>query len=307
MENVNKMTPAELKAFEKAERKANRIPSMFEIIWREIWRSKFALLCLVIIVVTFVVVFVWAAHFDTIQMRRRLGYVNLPPSAYGPLGTDAGGLPMLNQLVLGARISLIIGFSVTIGSALIGYTVGLISGFFGGFIDWTIMRIIEIITMIPTIMLIIVIMAAIPESGTPHMILVLIVTGWFGTALNFRARVLQESAKDYVSASKTLGTPNWKIMIKKIMPNVTSFLMVGLVLGLAGSIGLETGLTAIGHGLPSGTPSIGAMIANAMDPAVLRTRPWQWVPAVIFVVVLTFTINGLGRAVSRAVNPKKRR
>ena len=307
MENVKQMTPAELKAFEKEQRKANSIPSTFQIVAREVWRDKFALLCLVIIVTIFVVSFVWAAYFDTLPVRRRLGYVNLPPSEYGPLGTDAGGLPMLNQFVMGARTSLMIGFSVTIGASLIGYTVGLISGFFGGFIDWAVMRTIEIITMIPSLMLIIVIMAAIPESGVNHMIMVLILTGWFGTALSFRARVLQESAKDYISASKTLGTPNWKIMVKKIMPNVTSFLMVGLVLSLALSIGLETGLTAIGHGLPSSVPSIGAMIANAMDPAVLRTRPWQWVPAVIFIVVLTLTINGFGRAVTRAINPKKRR
>jgi len=307
MENVNEMTPQQLKAFQKAERKANKIPGMFAIVAREVWRDKFALICLIIIVATFAVAFIWGAYFDNVPTRVTLGQQNLPPADYGPLGTDSGGRPMLNQLVLGARTTLIIGFSVTIGSALIGYTIGLISGFFGGFIDWSIMRIIEIVTMIPPIMLIIVIMATIPDAGTSHMILVLIVTGWFGTALSFRARVLQESAKDYISASKTLGTPNWKIMIKKIMPNVTSFLMVGLVLGLAGSIGLETGLTAIGHGLPFGTPSIGVLIANAMDPAVLRTRPWQWVPAVIFIVVLTLTINGLGRAVSRAVNPRKRR
>ena len=307
MVNVNQMTPKELKAFQKAERKANKIPGMFQMIAREIWRDKFALFCLILIVATFAVAFIWGAYFDTVQTRVRLGQQDLPPSVYGPLGTDPGGRPMLNQLVLGARTSLIIGFSVTIGSSLIGYTVGLISGFFGGFIDWAIMRVIEIITMIPTIMLIIVIAAAIPDSGTSHLIIILVATGWFATALNFRARVLQEASKDYISASKTLGTPNWKIMVKKIMPNVTSFLMVGLVLGLAGSIGLETGLTVIGHGLPFGTPSIGAMIANAMDPAVLRTRPWQWVPAVIFIVVLTLTINGLGRAVSRAVNPKKRR
>jgi len=308
MENVNNMTAAELKAFEKEQRKVNKIPGLFQIIVREVWKDKFAMLCVFVIVAIVVTAFIWGAHFYNIPVRMNPRYANRPPSDFGGLGTGSGGRPILNDLVLGTRTSLTIAFSVSIGSALIGYTVGLISGFFGGFFDWVIMRSIEIITMIPTIMLLIVVMAAIPESGTFHMIMVMIAFGWFGTAGTFRARVLQESSKDYISASKTLGTPNWKIMVKKIIPNVSSFLMVGLVLGIAGSIGLETGLTAIGHGLPFGTPSLGAMIAGAAaDPTVLRMRPWQWVPAVVLVVVLTLAINGLGRAITRAVNPRKRR
>ena len=309
MENVNQMTPAELKAFEKAQRKANRVPGMFEIIAREVWRDKFAFVCLLLIIATFVTVYVWGAimESDPAFGRVRLGTQNIPPSIYGGLGTDQAGRSMLIQLVLGARTSLTITFVVTLSSAFIGYVVGIVAGYFGGFVDWMIMRSIEIVTLVPTIILIIVLTAVIPNYDTPHFILILIFTTWFGTALSFRARVLQESAKDYVSASKTLGTPNWKIMLKKILPNVTSFLMVGLVLGLAGNIGLETGLTAIGRGLPFRTPSLGAIIVNAMDPMVLRTRLWQWVPAVVFIVVLTLAINGLGRAVSRAVNPRKRR
>ena len=309
MENVNQMTPAELKAFEKAQRKENRIPGMFEIIAREVWRDKFAFACLLIIIAAFATVYIWGhiMEQDPYFGRVRLGTQNLPPSVYGGLGTDGGGRSMLVQLVLGARNSLTIAFIVTLASSLIGYVVGIIAGYFGGFVDWIIMRSIEIITLIPTIMLIIVLTAVIPNYDTPHFIAILVFTGWFGTTITFRARVLQESAKDYVAASKTLGTPNWKIMFKKILPNVTSFLMVGLVLGLAGSIGLETGLTVIGRGLPFRTPSLGVIIANAMDPIVLRTRLWQWVPAVIFIVTMTLAINGLGRAVARAVNPKKRR
>ena len=311
MENVEKMTSMELKAFkeaEKAEKKANRIPNLFQIIWREIYRDKFALICLIVMVGLLVVSIVWAAIIGDVGTTRIvLGQQNLSPSEFRPLGTDSGGRSMLVQLVLGSRNSLIIAFAITIGSQLIGHIVGLIAGFYGGFVDLVIMRIIDILVMVPGVMLIIVVASILPTYGIPQFIMLLIAFGWFGIAISFRARVLQESAKDYVLASKTLGTPNIVIMFKKVLPNVISFIMVGLVLGLAFSIGIETGLTALGIGLPFGTPSIGNMIASALDPTVLRIRPWQWVPAVVLIVVMTMSIRGVGNAVSRAVNPRQRR
>ena len=309
METVN-MTPKQLKAFEEAQKKQNKIPSLFEMIWREIWRDKFAFVSLIIMFGILIASIIGGAIFDGMEInfnRIILGQQNLSPAEFGPLGTDSGGRPIIAQLFLGARNSLFIAFAVTLASLFIGYLVGLIAGFYGGVLDLVIMRLIDMLVMVPFIMVLIVVSQVLPRYGIPQFIMLMIAFSWFAIARTFRARVLQEAAKDYVLASKTLGTPNWKIMIKKVLPNVTSFMMVGLVLGLAGNIGLETGLTVIGFGLPFGTPSIGAMIASALDPTVLQSRPWQWVPAAILIFVMTLSIYGVGSAVSRAVNPKQRR
>jgi len=309
METIN-MTPEQLKAFEKAERKKNRIPNLFEMIWKEIYRDKFALVSLIVMIGIFLFVIIGGFVIDGMaenMTRSVLGRNNLSPAEFGPLGTDSGGRAIHIMLILGSRNSLIIAFAVTFGTLFIGYLLGIVAGFYGGLTDLVIMRLIDMLVMIPFLMLFIVVRQVAPGSGISQFIYLMILFGWFGTARTFRAKVLQEAAKDYVHASKTLGTPNWKIMLKKVLPNVTSFMMVGLVLGLAGNIGLETGLTVLGFGLPFGTPSIGAMIASALDPTVLQSRPWQWVPAAVLIFVMTFSIYGVGSAISRAVNPKQRR
>ena len=312
MENVKSMTPEQLKAFKKAqkeEKKANKIPNIFNLIWKEIYNSKFAFGSLIMMVLLLVIPLIWSLFIDqTDALRIVLGRNDFSPAQFGPLGTDPGGRSMLNLLILAARNSFIIAFGITIGTSLIGYTVGLLAGFYGGFVDLLIMRIIDVLLMIPFIMVVIVVSAVFASStGIGQFMLIIIAFGWFGTAIQFRARVLQESAKDYVLASKTLGTPNIVIMFRKVLPNVVSFMMVGLVLGLAFNIGIEAGLSFLGFGLPTGTPSIGHMIAFARNPDVLRLRPWQWAPAVVLIVIMTMSIRGVGNAVSRAVNPKQRR
>lgn len=301
------MTPEQFKAFEKEERKKNRIPNLFETIWKEIWRDKFAFISLIIMIGLYLTVIIWALFLDSSVQRVDLLRINLSPAELAPLGTTSGGQAVLDMLILGARNSLTIAFAVTFASLFIAYLVGLIAGFFGGFSDLVIMRIIDMFVMIPTIMIIMVVSQVFSEYGLPQFVVIMIAFTWFGTARNFRAKVLQESAKDYVLASKTLGTPNWKIMIKKVLPNVTSFMMVGLVLTLAANIGLETGLTVLGFGLPWGIPSLGEMIASTRNPDILRLRPWQWLPAAAIIFIMTLSIYGVGSAVSRAVNPKQRR
>ena len=311
MENTKNMTPDELKAFKKAqkeEKEANKIPNLFQIIWIEIKKSKFALGSLIMMLLLLIIPTIISVYLNQREiMQIVLGRQNFSPAQWGPLGTDSGGRPMFEMLILATRNSLWISFGVTIGSLLIGYIVGLLAGFYGGFFDLIIMRVIDILIMIPFIMVIMVISSMLTNYNIPEFMMLLILFGWFSTAISFRARVLQESSRDYVLASKTLGTPNIVIMFKKVLPNVTSFIMVGVVLGLAFNIGIETGLTFLGFGLPAGTPSIGHMIALARDPDVLRLRPWQWLPAVMLIITMTMSIRGVGNAVSRAVNPKQRR
>jgi len=293
---------------EKELKKANRIPSVLEVAAREVWRDKFAFVSFLLFIFLLGAAFIGGNMVDGDYINRiRILMRDLSPAEYGPWGTDNGGRDMLSIMLISARNSFALTFTVTPITMAIGYTTGLFIGFYGGYVDLVVMRIIEFCIMVPTLMVIIFIVTLLPNYGVFELAVVLILTGWFAGATGLRARVLQESARDYVSASKTLGTPNIAIIFKKVLPNVTSFIMVGVILGLAGSIGLETGLTVLGYGLPFGVPSLGRLIALGMNPIVLANRPWQWMPAALLIFLMTLAIYGFGLAISRAVNPRQRR
>ena len=293
---------------EKEFMKQNRIPSMIELIWKEMRRDPFAIACLVIFFGLLAVAFIWGGMIDEAAiMRVNPRQINLSPSVFGRLGTDESGRDMLEMLVLSYRNSIQLSFMITIPIIIIGTLVGLIIGYYGGYTDLVVLRIIDFIIMVPTIMVIAVFSIRLPNWGVREFALVMIGMGWFGGARGLRARVLQETARDYVMASKTLGTPNIVIIFKKVFPNVFSFVVTGGILSLAGMIGFEAALTAIGFGLPFGVPSIGRLIALGMNPIVLANRQWQWVPAVFMIFLTSICILGIFSAVSRAINPRQRR
>jgi len=289
----------------------NRPPSAWSMIVAQFKKDPFAIACLVVFLAIVLTSFILGSLVDEEALTRLnrdpRTWDNPPLTGHGLLGTDARGRDMLGILLLSARNSLAISLIVTPASFAIGYTVGLIAGFFGKFVDLAILRFIDFWSMVPNIMIIIAMVAVLPVWGVREFIILMIILGWFSGARIMRARVLQESAKDYILASKTLGTPNYKIIFKKVLPNVTSIMMVSFVIGLANSIGMETGLTVIGYGLPSTTPSLGRLISYATRPTIMQDRMWQWMPAVVLIVVTTICIYGIGNAVRRAVNPRQRR
>ena len=293
---------------EKEFMKQNRIPSMFEVIWKEIRRDPFALICLITLIGMILVAVIWGRMIDEAYIQRvHVMRMNLSPSEFGPLGTDDGGRPMLQMLVVSFRNSMQLSFMVTIPIIIIGTIVGLVIGYYGSYVDLIVMRIIDFVIMVPGMMVIAVFSRALPRWGVMEFALVMIILNWFGGSRGLRAIVLQEASKDYIMAAKTLGTPNIVIIFRKIFPNVLSFITINGILTLAGMIGFETGLTVIGFGLPIGVPSIGRLIALAMNPIVLSNRLWQWVPPVVIIFVWSICILGVLSAVSRAVNPRQRR
>ncbi|MCL1936164.1 MAG: ABC transporter permease [Defluviitaleaceae bacterium] len=288
--------------------KIERIPNFWDLSWAEIKKDKFAFVSFFMLIAVLIFSFVIPMFIDEgYTTRIILGQLNQSPQQFGRLGTDEGGRDMINMLFLGARNTFTIAFAVTILSLFIGYTIGLFSSYYGSYYDFIAVRVADFFIMVPTLMVIVVLITLSPNYGMWQFIVIMTSFIWTGGLLSIRPRVLQESAKDYVQASKTLGTPNYKIIFKKIFPNILSYMMVGTIISLAGNIGLETALTVIGFGLPIGTPSLGQLISRAMNPVVLANRLWQWVPAAFLVFLMTICIYGVGQAVSRAANPKQRR
>ncbi|MCK4027787.1 ABC transporter permease [Streptococcus suis] len=287
---------------------ASTPPGGFRVISREFLKDKVALGSLIILVTVLLTVFIGALFLNQEEvMKVNLMGRYLPPGMDGHiLGTDEGGKDIFGQLIIGARNSIIIGFSITIITSIIGVSVGIISGYYGGRLDGFLMRVVDFIMILPTLMMIIVFVTVIKNYTIFHFVAIMSVFYWTFKARLFRTRTLSESRLDYVSASKTLGTSDLMIMFREILPNLSSLIIVNLTLNFAGNIGIETSLTYLGFGLPSTVPSLGTLISNARNADVLENKTWIWLPAAIFILVMMLCINYIGQAFQRAADAKQR-
>ncbi|MBB4824629.1 peptide/nickel transport system permease protein [Sporosarcina luteola] len=289
-----------------AQEKMNN-PSLMKTIWREIKHDKMAIGSLVLLIIILLAAYLSPLYIDQVAQQRVNFFNNWkPPSAEHWLGTDDGGRDVFGQLMLGTRNSFTIAICVTLIAGVVGLTYGLIAGFYGGTVDNVMMRILEFLMVLPSLMFIIVFITIIPNYTVVTFILIVSIFAWFGKARLIRSRALQERELDYINASKTLGTPSLKIMFFEMFPNLSSLVIVNMTLTLAGNIGLETGLTFLGFGLPSGTPSLGTLIAFARTPDIVQNKWWVWLPAALLILVMMLCINYVGQAVKRASDARQR-
>ena len=282
--------------------------NVWKIMWNEIKNDKLALIGLIFFIVVVATVYIWYPFIDQ-TAANRVDILNRHVP-WGDsdfiLGTDSSGRDMLSQLIMSARNSFSIAFLIAGGASIIGIFVGLFSGFYGGHVDNVVMRIIDFVGMIPFMMIIITIVAIIPNYSVATFSLIFIIFSWQGTARIIRAKALQQRELDYVSASKTLGTPNIVIIFREVLPNLVSIITSNFTLVLAATMGIETGLTFLGFGLPHGTPSLGRLVFNARVPYDMQNRVWLWLPAALLIILMMLCINFVGQALNRAADAKKR-
>lgn len=283
-------------------------PSGIKIIWREIVRDKLALVSLIFLVLITTFVYGISIILDQEQIVTvDLFSIYEPPSSEFWLGTDYGGRDIFGQLIIGTRNSLSIGILVTLMTGVIGITFGLIAGYFGGHIDNIFMRVLDFFQVLPFLMIVIVFVAIVPKYSIVSFSLIMTAFLWMGIARLIRSKALQEGELDYVQASKTLGTSNFKIMFGQVLPNLSSIIIVTMTLNLAANIGLESGLSFLGFGFPEDTPSLGTLMSYARNPQTLEYRWWIWLPASILILVLMLSINNVGQALKRATDARQRR
>lgn len=283
-------------------------PTGIQVILREFKKDKLALGSFIFIVLLMVAVLVLSFVIDQaavmkIQLLERFtepgvnGYV---------LGADEAGRDMFGQLIIGAKNSILIAVVITIIANFVGIALGIIMGYYGGFIDNFFMRIIDFFITLPTTMIIIVVVTIIPSYGIMDLIFIIAAFQWMGTSRLVRSKALSEARRDYISASKTMGTSDFAIMFKGLLPNLSSLLIVEVTLSFAGNVGIETGLSFLGFGLPPSTPSLGTLVSYAMNPIILSSKWWVWLPASILILVMMLGINYVGQALRRAADAKQR-
>ena len=274
------------------------------VVWKTLRRRPSAIIGIVLltVIVLMAVLAPWIAPYG---LHEQVGPPFEPPSPAHPLGLDDGGIDMVTLLMWGTRISLLVGFAATAVSILIGGTVGLTAGYFGGKVDTVLMRITDYFIVIPDVPLMIVV-AAIWGPSIGHIIIVIGILLWTGTARVLRAQVKSVRERVYVQRSRALGASHWRIVGRHVLPQVAPLLIANTVLTVAVAIFDETALSFLGLGDPSAI-SLGKVIENAFERAAISSGAW-WaiVPPGILVALIILSCSLIGGALEDSLNPRLR-
>ncbi len=226
------------------------------------------------------------------------------------LGGDINGRDVFSRLLFGGRTSMTIGFLALLVLFPIGLIYGGISGYFGGISDMLMMRFAEAVMSIPSFYLLIILAAILPANMTSTQRLILIVVilaliGWAGFARVVRGMVLSIKNNEYVQSAKMIGSSNLRIIIKEILPQTTSYVIVAMTLSVPGYILSESGLSFLGLGIQQPDASWGNMLKEAQEYTNILYRPWLLTPGfLIFVAVLSF--NLIGDTIRDVLDPKSK-
>ena len=226
-----------------------------------------------------------------------------PPSAHHWFGTDIQGRDVWARLVYGARVSLSVGL-LSQGIALtLGLILGLVAGYYGRWVDETVMRLADVTLAFPTLLLLIALVAALQPSLTVVFLTIGFV-GWAGMARLVRGQVLVVRELEFVQAERALGARDSRIIVRHILPSVVAPVVIAATLGVAGAIMAESSLSFLGLGVQPPTPSWGSMIADGRDLYQLRHAPWTSVFPGLAIGAAVLGFNLLGDALRDALDPR---
>ncbi|MYL32526.1 ABC transporter permease subunit [Pontibacillus yanchengensis] len=276
---------------------------------RKFMKNKLAMISLCYLIVLGILSFL-APYITTADISRvNIGDMSLAPSAEHWFGTDTSGRDVFTRLLYGGRVSLLVGISCTTIILFIGTLIGSVAGYFGGMVDSMFMRFTDFILNFPFLVFVIVLNAILfgIVSGIWVLIVVLSILGWGGVARLVRSKILSEKENEYILASISIGCKPGKIILKHLLPNVLTTVIVQATILFATMIVAESGLSYLGFGVPQEVPSWGNMLAASQQPEVLQNMPWIWVPPALVLILTILSINFIGEGVKEALNPKSYR
>jgi peptide/nickel transport system permease protein len=271
--------------------------------WTRFWRHRLALAGVVALglLVTVAVVgpLVYPHHPDQISYN-----FQAPASRGHPLGTDDVGRDILAWLMYASRISLSVGISVAILSAAIGTAIGSLAGYFGGRVDTLLSGLINVMLSIPLIPLAMV-LGAFLGTSLSFLILILGLTTWNGTARIIRAECLDLREREYVVGARVIGANDNRIIVRHILPNVMSLVIVATTLQVASAILAESALSFLGYGIQPPEASWGNMLQNAQR--YFRTNPALAIYPGVLISLTVICVNFVGDGLRDALDPRLRR
>jgi ABC-type dipeptide/oligopeptide/nickel transport system permease subunit len=226
-----------------------------------------------------------------------------PPSKEHLLGTDDLGRDVLSRLIYGARVSYAVGILSQIALVMIGLPLGAFAGLMGGKLDYIVMRLIDVLSAVPGLLLYILLMIAL-GAGLPNMILAMAITGWIGICRLVRGQVLSLKETDFVRASRSMGGNTAWVTRTHIIRNSFSVVIIAMTLGVPGAMFAEAGLSFLGLGIPPPTPSWGQMIG--VYQSFVRTWPYLILSPALLLAITMLAWILLGDGLRDALDPNIR-
>ncbi len=246
---------------------------------------------------------------EVIRDANGRGMTYAPPSAHGPLGTDDGGRDVWAQLVFGARVSLTVGFLAGFIAMFVGSLLGILAGYFGGWVDNLLMRVTDVLLVIPDLPLMLVLVATLRQmelSISPLLVLILVIglLYWTSTARLVRSQVLSIKERQFVARARAIGAGHAHIIRRHIVPQIMPLIVANTVLILSTAILIESGLAFLGLGDPT-QPSWGTMLNFAFDRnAISNGAWWFYLPPGLAIVWVSLGCVLLGNVLEEMLNPR---
>ena len=287
-----------------------------QLAWQRFRRHKMAMFGVGLLILIILYVTLGAVVFTEDYANRNDLKLKLQgPSAAHPFGTDGTGRDILARTVYGGQISIIIGLLAVLVAATVGVTIGAVAGYYGGVVDSILMRFTEAMFNIPQLFLLIILgkmlSGKVPTfnvlgrefSGSVIVIIGVIgVTSWMYLARIVRANYLALREREYITAAQWMGTPNWYIIFRHILPNTIAPIVVSATLGVAGAIIAEAYISFLGLGVQAPTATWGNMLDQAYHH--LDTEPWMWFFPGMLIVLTVLSINFMGDGLRDALDPR---
>ncbi|MEK4701242.1 ABC transporter permease [Solibacillus sp. FSL R7-0668] len=305
--NFDHIAPERFKVVGARTNEADTLNKKQVSFWQEVMyrfsHNKLALIGLIILAfVTIMAIF--APMFSSWSYEENTGLYNTAPSATHWFGTDDLARDLFVRVWQGARISLFIGLAAAVIDLIIGVLWGSVSGLLGGRVDNIMMRIADVLTAIPYL-LVVIILLVVMEKGLIPMIIALSITGWVNMARIVRAEVLSIKNREYVMAAQTLGANTWHLIKRHLIPNAMGAILVTMTLTIPGAIFTESFLSYIGLGVQQPMSSWGTMASEGNK--AIQSAPWRLIFPALFISLTIFAFNAVGDGLRDALDPKLRK
>lgn len=279
-------------------------PSPSRAVWTRLHRNPLAVGSLVVLalIVLSAIVIPLASPYTYLE---GVGGSYEAPSRRHWLGTDKLGYDILTNLAYGARVSLFVGVGVEALVLLVGGAVGLVAGYYGRWADGLLMRLTDMMFAFPDILLAILIMA-VRGASLLNIFVALSITGWPGLARLVRGQTLALRGREFIEAARALGVPDGQIIVRHILPNLLSAIVVAATIDIAGIIIAEATLSFLGIGVPNPIPSWGKMIVEPIRSSSFLVHPALVVYPALCLSLTVLGLNFLGDALRDALDPRAR-
>ena len=284
--------------------KKEKIESPWTVAFKRLKKNKLALGGLFILLVLVLISILGPMLYPHDHLTIDLVRTNQPPSAQHWLGTDESGRDVLARLMYGGRYSLSIGIVAVGISIIIGTTLGILAGYYGGFIDSLIMRIVDVFMCFPFLSAIMSDLKIPPEYRIFVVMFIIGALSWTGTCRMVRGMVLSLREQEFMQAAEALGLSDARKMFLHLLPNTLAVIIVSATLGIGGAILTESSLSFLGLGVTPPTPTWGNMIQTAQDYYTLTNRWWLWIPPGVCIFLTVISINIFGDGLRDALDPK---